>query len=326
MRYALMSAEGVSEVASIGGFGKEYQIDVDPDRMRAFNVALEEIVRAVQRSNVDVGARTIEVNKVEYVIRGLGFIRSLEDIRNILIKVTDGTPIFLHNVANATLGPASRRGALDKGGSEVVGGVVVARFGENPLAVINTVKEKIKEVSLGLPQKTLADGTVSRVRIVPFYDRTNLIYETLGTLHSALSAEIIVTVIVVLVMVLHLRASLLVSALLPLAVLMCFIAMKVFKVDANIVALSGIAIAIGTMVDMGIIICENILKHFNEAPADENRLRVVFRATREVGGAVLTAVSTTIVSFLPIFTLEAAEGKLFKRSPLRKRLHWWLRR
>ena len=312
VRYALLSAEGVSEVASIGGFGKEYQIDVDPDRMRAFNVGLEEIVRAVQRSNVDVGARTIEVNKVEYVIRGLGFIRNLEDIQNILIKVTDGTPIFLHNVANATLGPASRRGALDKGGSEAVGGVVVARFGENPLAVINAVKEKIKEISLGLPKKTLADGTVSQVRIVPFYDRTNLIYETLGTLHTALSAEILVTIIVVLVMVLHLRASLLVSALLPLAVLMCFIAMKLFGVDANIVALSGIAIAIGTMVDMGIIICENILKHFNEAHPGESRLRIVFRATKEVGGAVLTAVSTTIVSFLPIFTLEAAEGKLFK--------------
>jgi Cu(I)/Ag(I) efflux system membrane protein CusA/SilA len=312
VRYALMSVPGVSEVASVGGFVQEYQIDVDPDRMRYHNVRLEEVVNAVRRANVDVGARTIEVNKVEYVIRGLGFIKNLEHIRDSFIKLTDETPIMVQHVANVSLGPASRRGALDKGGLEAVGGVVVVRYGENPLGVIKQVRKKIDEISLGLPKRTLPDGTVSQVRIVPFYDRTDLIHETLGTLGSALSREMLVTIIVMLMMMVYLRSSILISGLLPLAVLMCFIAMKVFGVDANIVALSGIAIAIGTIVDMGIIITENIFRHLERADPHEDRLAVVLRASREVGGAVVTAVSTTIVSFLPVFTMVAAEGKLFR--------------
>jgi len=193
-----------------------------------------------------------------------------------------------------------------------VGGVVVVRYGFNPLEAIKNVKEKIEEISAGLPKKTLDDGTVSQVTIIPFYDRTGLIYETLGTLNTALTEEILVTVIVVIVLVMHLRSSALISALLPLAVLMCFIAMKAGKVDANVVALSGIAIAIGTMVDMGIVICENILKRLDEAEPEENSLEVVYSAATEVGGAVLTAVATTVVSFLPIFTMTGPEGKLFK--------------
>jgi len=216
------------------------------------------------------------------------------------------------NVANVSLGPALRRGALDKEGAEAVGGVVVVRYGDNPLTAIKNVKKKIEEISPGLPVKTLPDGTKSQVKIVPFYDRSGLIYETLGTLNTALSEEILVAIIVVLVMVLHFRSSLLITGLIPLAVLMSFIAMKTFGVDANIVALSGIAIAIGTMVDMGIIVCENILKHLDEMPAGANPLETVYKATSEVGSAVLTAVSTTIISFLPVFTMEAAEGKLFK--------------
>jgi Cu(I)/Ag(I) efflux system membrane protein CusA/SilA len=312
VRYALLSADGVSEVASIGGYVQEYQIDVDPDAMRAYDVSLDEVFMAVRMSNVDVGARSIEVNKVEYIIRGLGFVKELADLEYAVIKVNDNVPIYVKNVAKVTLGPALRRGALDKEGAEVVGGVVVVRYGDNPLAAIKNVKKKIEEISPGLPRKTLADGTVSQVQIVPFYDRTGLIYETLGTLNTALTEEIMVTVIVILIMVMHLRSSILISGLLPLAVLMCFIAMKMFGVDANIVALSGIAIAIGTMVDMGIIVCENILKHLDEASPEENRMEVIFRASSEVGGAVLTAVSTTIISFLPVFTMEAAEGKLFK--------------
>lgn len=312
VRYALMSAGGVSEAASVGGFVKEYQIDVDPDAMRAYNVTLDEVFMAVKMSNVDVGARTIEINKVEYVIRGLGFIENLSDIEKTVVKVNENVPIFIEDIAKVSYGPALRRGALDKGGAEAVGGVVVVRYGYNPLEAIKNVKKKIEEISPGLPKKTLADGTVSRVTIVPFYDRTGLIYETLGTLESALTEEILVTIIVVIVLVLHLRSSLLISALLPLAVLMCFITMKVFGVDANIVALSGIAIAIGTMVDMGIIICENILRHLDEAKEADNKLEVVYRAASEVGGAVLTAVSTTVVGFLPVFTMTAAEGKLFK--------------
>jgi Cu(I)/Ag(I) efflux system membrane protein CusA/SilA len=312
VRYALVAADGVSEVASVGGFVKEYQIDVDPDAMRAYGVSLDEVVAAIRMSNVDVGARTIEVNKVEYLIRGLGFIKGLEDVENAVIKVNDNVPVYVRNVATVALGPALRDGVLDKEGAEAVGGVVVVRYGENPLAAINNVKEKIKEIAPGLPKKTLPDGTVSQVKIVPFYDRTGLIYETLGTLNSALGEEILVTIIVIIVMVMHLRSSMLISAVLPMAVLMCFIAMKLFGVDANIVALSGIAIAIGTIVDMGIIVCENILKHLDRADPSEPRLEVIYRAASEVGGAVLTAVSTTVVSFLPVFTMIAAEGKLFR--------------
>ncbi len=312
VRYALLSAKGVSEVASIGGFVKEYQIDVDPDAMRAYGVSLEQVFAAVKMSNVDVGARTIEVNRVEYMIRGLGFIKSVGDIENSVVLVRDNVPVYIKNVAHVSVGPALRRGALDKEGAEVVGGVVVVRYGENPLNAIKNVKAKIAEISPGLPSKALADGSVSKVTIVPFYDRTGLIYETLGTLNSALYEEILVTIIVILVMVMHLSSSLLISALLPVAVLMSFIAMRTFHVDANIVALSGIAIAIGTMVDMGIIVSENILKHLGDASLDERRRDVVFRAVSEVAGAVFTAISTTVVSFLPVFTMQAAEGKLFK--------------
>ncbi len=312
VRYALLCSQGISEAASVGGFVKEYQIDVDPDAMRAYDVGLDEIFMAVKMSNIDVGARTIEINRVEYVIRSLGFIEDLSDIERSVIKVNDNVPVYIKDVAKVSYGPALRRGALDKGGAEAVGGVVVVRYGYNPLEAIKNVKAKIEEISPGLPKKTLPDGTVSQVTIVPFYDRTGLIYETLGTLNTALTEEILVTIIVVIVLVVHLRSSVLISGLLPLAVLMCFIAMKVGGIDANVVALSGIAIAIGTMVDMGIIVCENILKHLNEAGPDDNKLEVVFKAASEVGGAVLTAVSTTVVSFLPVFTMTGAEGKLFK--------------
>lgn len=311
VRYALQSADGVSEVASVGGFVREYQIDVDPDAMRAFKVTLGDVFNAVRMSNVDVGARTIEINSAEYVIRGLGFLESLEDIEDTVLKVNDNVPVTIRDVAHVSMGPALRRGALDKAGAEAVGGVVVVRYGDNPLETIKNVKAKIEEISPGLPKKVLDDGTISQVTIVPFYDRTDLIYETLGTLKTALTDEILVTIIVVIVMVFHLRSSILIAGLLPLSVLMCFIAMKMFGVDANIVALSGIAIAIGTMVDMGVVICENILKHLDDSSEDDNKLEVIFRGASEVGSAVLTAVATTIVSFLPVFTMTAAEGKLF---------------
>lgn len=312
VRYALTSAEGVSEVASVGGFVQEYQVDVDPDAMRAYGVTLEDVFSAVRSSNIDVGARTIELNRVEYVIRGVGFIKSIEDIETSVITARDNTPVFVRNVAHVSLGPALRRGVLDKAGAEVVGGVIVVRYGDNPLAAIKAVKEKIAEIAPGLPSKTLADGTVSQVTIVPFYDRSELIQETLGTLKTALTEEILVTIIVVLVMVMHLRSSILIAGLLPLAVLMCFIAMRHFHVDANVVALSGIAIAIGTMVDMGIVIVENILRHLDQAEPSEPRIDVIFRASSEVGSAVLTAVATTVVSFLPVFTMTGPEGKLFR--------------
>ncbi len=312
VRYALMGAEGVAEVASIGGFVKEYQIDVDPDAMRAHRVTLHHVVQAIKQANRDVGARTIEVNKVEYMIRGIGFIKSVSDIEHSVIRVENNVPIYVKDVARVSMGPATRRGALDKEGAEAVGGVVVARYGANPMAVIKNVKKKITELSSGLPKKTLADGTVSQVTVVPFYDRSGLISETLNTLNVALTDEILVTIIVVLIMLMHLKSSILISGLLPIAVLMTFIAMKVFGVDANVVALSGIAIAIGTMVDMGIVITENIVENLERAPPGANQLEVIYKASSEVGSAVLTAVATTVVSFLPVFTMEAAEGKLFR--------------
>jgi len=312
VRYGLQSADGVAEVASVGGFVKEYQIDVDPAALRQHRVALTDVFNAVRASNVDVGARTIEVNRVEYVVRGIGFIMDLEDIEYTVVKMRNNVPIYVKDVAQVAFGPAIRRGALDKEGAEVVGGVVIVRYGDNPLRTIKNVKEKIEEISPGLPTKTLNDGRTSQVTIVPFYDRTGLIYETLGTLNDALQNEILITVIVILLMVMHLKTSFLISSLLPMTILMVFIGMKSLGVDANIVALSGIAIAIGTIVDMGIVVSENMLKHLAESDKNANKLDVLFKAASEVGSAVLTAVSTTIVSFLPVFTMEAAEGKLFK--------------
>ncbi len=342
VRYALQGVDGVAEVASIGGFVREYQIDVDPDALRLYGLSLADVFTAVRGSNLDVGARTIEVNRVEYVIRGVGFLKNLDDLRATVVAQRDNVPITLAQLAEVEFGPALRRGALDKAGAEAVGGVVVTRFGENPLEVIKRVKAQIAAIAPGLPSKTLADGTESQVTIVPFYDRSGLIHETLGTLEDAIRDEVLITIIVVVLMVMHLRSALLISSVLPLAVLFAFVGMKLSGVDANIVALSGIAIAIGTVVDMGIVLVENILKHLEQA-RDEGRgtgdegqlnethasadtfapaplaprpashsLEVVFRACSEVGGAVLTAVATTVISFLPVFTMEAAEGKLFR--------------
>lgn len=311
IKYGLNATEGVSEVASIGGYVQEYQIDVNPAALAAYDIPLHKVMLAVQKSNRDVGAKTIEINQAEYLVRGLGYIKSVEDIEKAVVDVRDHIPVRIKDIAVVTLGPASRRGVLDKDGAEVVGGVVVARYGANPLEVINNVKEKIKEISPGLPEKTLADGRVSQLKIIPFYDRSELIYETLGTLEEALSLQILITILVIIVLIYNLRASLLISSLLPIAVLMVFIAMRYFSVDANIVALSGIAIAIGTMVDLGIILSENIVKHVNEAPREQKLITTIYNGAAEVSSAILTAVSTTIVSFIPVFTMQAAEGKLF---------------
>ncbi len=312
VRNALQATPGVSEVASIGGFVREYQVDVDPDLMRHYGVTLNEVIAAVRASNLDVGAETIKFNSVDYYVRGVGLIKDVADISRSVVKVSNNVPVLVEHVATVTLGPAERRGALDKNGAPAVGGSVVARYGDNPLRVINDLKARIAKIAPGLPSKTLADGTVSQVTIVPFYDRTALIHETLGTLSSALEHEILVTIVVVILMVMHFRSAFLIGGMLPLTVLMCFMAMKFAGVEANVVALSGIAIAIGTIVDMGIVLCENILTHLNKAAPDEDKAVVVRRATVEVGGAITTAVLTTIVSFLPVFFMSGAEGKLFK--------------
>lgn len=319
VKYGLSSAGGVSEVASIGGYVQEYQVDIDPEKMRQYNVSLADVVKAVKQSNQDIGAQTLEINQAEYLVRGLGYVKSIADIENAVVDSENFTSIRIKDVASVHLGPATRRGILDKEGAEVVGGVVVARYGANPMEVINNVKEQIAELSSGLPTKTLSDGRISQVTIVPFYDRTELIQETLHTLNEALTLEILITILVIIIMVFNLRASILISGLLPVAVLMVFVTMKLFNVDANIVALSGIAIAIGTMVDVGVILAENMIRHL-----DDEKLRlqedgtpftmneVIYNATAEVSGAILTAVLTTIISFVPVFTMIGAEGKLFR--------------
>jgi len=319
VKYGLSSASGVSEVASIGGYVQEYQVDVDPEKMRQYSISLSDVVKAVKESNQDIGAQTLEINQAEYLVRGLGYVKSVADIENAVVTSENFTSIRIKDIAKVNLGPQTRRGILDKEGAEVVGGVVVARYGANPMEVINNVKDQIAELSTGLPSKVLADGRTSQVTIVPFYDRTELIQETLHTLNEALTLEILITILVIIVMVFNLRASILISGLLPVAVLMVFIAMKLFNVDANIVALSGIAIAIGTMVDVGIILAENMIRHledeklrFKESGIEYTTNEIVYNATAEVSGAILTAVLTTIISFIPVFTLIGAEGKLFR--------------
>jgi Cu(I)/Ag(I) efflux system membrane protein CusA/SilA len=313
VKYALAASDGVSEVATIGGHVMEYQVDLDPAAMKSHQISMMQVMDAVRKSNLDIGANTMEINQVEYIIRGLGYVKTIEDIESAVVAVSNNVPLRIRDIAKVNIGPATRveRAVLDKGGAEAVGGVVVARYGENPLLVIDAIKAKINEISPGLPSKMLGDGTESKVTIVPFYDRSGLIKETLNTLNEAIILQILITVLVIMVMVYNLRASFLISALLPLAVLMTFIFMKYFGVDANIVALSGIAIAIGTMVDLGIILNENILRHFETAPEGKTKLQVIYEASTEVASAIVTALMTTIVSFLPVFTLEAAEGKLF---------------
>lgn len=315
VKYGLATAEGVSEVASVGGFVKEYQIDLNPEALKAFGVSTMDVMNAVRKSNLDIGAETIELNNVEYLIRGLGYVKNREDLEISVVAVRNNVPVRIKDVAQVSFGPATRRGGLDKSGAEAVGAVVVARYGSNPMEVISHVKEKIKELEAGLPQKTLPDGSVSKVTIVPFYDRTGLIKETIGTLESALTHELLISIIVIIVLVMNMRASLIVAGLLPLGVLLTFILMKLFGIEANIVALSGIAIAIGVMVDIGIVDVENILRHL-EMPANKGirgkrLLSVIYQATTEVRSAVVTSIATTIVSFLPVFAMQAAEGKLF---------------
>ncbi len=313
VRYALQAIPGVSEVASVGGYVREYQIDVDPDAMRAHDVRLADVFTAVQKSNVDVGAETIEFNGVEYLIRGKGFVKSVEDLQNTPIRVADGVPIYVKNVARVQIGPALRRGMLDKGGTQATGGVVLVRYGANPLEVIERVKQRMQEISTGLPKKTLPDGSVSQVQIVPFYDRTTLIHETLDTLSDALFEQVLVTTFVVLMFLRHVRSCIVISLTMPFAVMVCFILMKLFGVDSNLMSLGGIAIAIGTMVDMGIILSENIVRHL-EDPASRGRpmIEIVYEASSEIGGAVTTAILMTVFAFLPIFVLDGPEGKLFR--------------
>ncbi len=304
VRYLLQGVEGVSEVASIGGFVKEYQIDVDPNKIFAYDVHFSTLIKAIQNSNIDVGAEVIEDGDREFVVRGKGFFKTIADIENVVVAVKNDSPIRIKDLASVNIGPGFRRGALDKNGVESVGGVVTMRFGENPKVVIDKVKERLKIVEKGLPKG---------VRLVPFYDRTEVIERTIGTVYSALGQEIVISVIVIMLFLLHFRSSVLVSLTLPLGVGISFILMKLLGVDSNVMSLSGLVIAIGSMIDMGIIMTENIYSNLSENPnaSKQERIEIIVRSAREVGPAILTAVSTTIVTFLPVFGLEGSEGKLF---------------
>lgn len=308
VRYALQSVDGVSEVSSIGGFVREYQVDVDPDALRANGVQLAEVANAVRRSNLDVGARTLEINGVEYVVRGVGFLEDVSDLERTVVVARDHIPVRLSDVAQVHLGPALRRGALDDEGAPAVGGIVVSRYGADPLTVIEAVEDRIAALTPGLPRRVLEDGTVSQVTVVPFYDRSELIDDTLSTLTRALSDQLLVALLVVLLMLRSLRSGLLVASLLPLGVLGSFGLMKLAGVDANVMALGGIAIAIGSMVDLGIVLVDNMRQHLEGA---DDRAAAVRDAVAEVGPAVLTSVLTTLVSFLPILGLTASELRLF---------------
>ncbi len=312
LRYQLNSVEGVSEVASIGGHVKQYQIDVHPDKLRAHRVTLMDVYEAVRKSNIDVGAKVLEKNGIEFFIRGVGFIKSVEDLEKVVIRQENGTPIQVKHVATVNLGPEFRRGALDKAGVEAVGGVVLMRYGENPQHVVERVKEKIKQLELGLPQKTLADGRVSKVKVVAFYDRTDIVKQTIGTLKEALLEEALMAAAIIFIFLLHLRSTISVLITLPLSVGLCFILMYYFGVDANIMSLAGLAIAIGDVGDMGIIMTENIYRHIATGDKAKSHFQKVFEGASEVGGAIVTAVSNTLVSFIPVFFLTGQEGLLFR--------------
>lgn len=304
VRYLLQGVKGVSEVASIGGFVKEYQIDVDPHKLMAFDVHFSALLKAIKESNMDVGAEVIEDGDREFIVRGKGFFKSLDDIRNVVLTVKNGTPIRIQDIATVGQGPAFRRGALDRNGQEAVGGVIAMRFGENPKEVITNIKERLDVIKAGLP-KGVTLNTV--------YDRSQVIERTINTVYTALSQEILITVIVILAFLLHFKSSILVSLTLPFGVGISFILMKVLDIDSNVMSLSGLVIAIGSMVDMGIIMTENIYSRLSKYPdsSPTERLQHIIEAAQEVGPAILGAVLTTIISFLPVFALDGAEGKLF---------------
>lgn len=313
LKYELQAVEGVSEVASIGGYVQQYQIEVDPDRLRFYGVTLDQLLMAVRGSNLDVGAKTAEASGMEYIVRSKGFVGGgaqgdeLIDLEQTVVIQRDGVPVRLRDVSQVQIGPDFRRGALDYNGSEAVGGIVVMRFGANPRAVIDAVKQRISELAPSL------DG----VKVTPVYDRTGLIDETVATLSESLRDETLITVVVIVLFLLHVRASFVVAITLPLAVVMSFIGMWGFGIDANIMSLAGIAIAIGEVADLAIIVSENIYQHLvdwrNKKGDDEKQTRaeVIIAAAAEVAPAVVTAVSTTVISFMPVFFLTGRDYKLF---------------
>ncbi len=314
LRYPLQTVHGVAEVASVGGYVKQYQVEVDPNALQAYGITLAKVKQAIKRSNNDVGGRLIEVAETEYMVRGLGYIRSLEDLNSIPVGVdSNGTPIRLKDIAHIHTGPELRRGLAELNGEgEVAGGVVIMRYGENALSTIEGVRKKLQELKKSLP---------AGVEIVPVYDRGNLIERAVASLNSSLLQELAVVSLVVILFLLHVRSALVAIITLPMGILMAFIVMKVQGLNANIMSLGGIAITIGTMVDGAIVMVENAHKHLAKATtekgaelSDDERWKTIGVASREVGPALFFSLLIITVSFLPIFTMQAQEGRMF--SPL----------
>lgn len=308
LRYWLQSVPGVAEVASIGGFVKQYQVQVDPVKLQGYGIGLSEVIQAIRRSNNEVGGRVIEASEREYMVRGRGYIRSQDDLRSIPLGTDQhGTPITVQDVAHVTIGPDMRRGIAELDGTgEVVGGIVIMRYGENALEVIDRVKQKLKEIKPSIPEG---------IRVVPVYDRSDLILRAVATLKEKLIEISIVVSLVSLVFLFHLRSALVPILLLPVAVLLSFIAMYYLGISSNVMSLSGIAIAIGTMVDAVIVMVENAhrrLEEWEQQGQIGSREEIIIRAAQEVGKPLFFSLLIITVSFLPIFTLEAQEGRLFK--------------
>ncbi len=306
VRYQLAAVEGVAEVASIGGFVRQYQVAVDSGKMRQAGVNLREVMEALAASNINVGGKVIEENGMEFVVRGIGLVNSLDDLRRIAVRSQEGLPIYLEDIAEISIGGDFRRGALDVDGREVVGGVVVMRTGENAMQVIQRVKERIAQIAPSLPKG---------VTIVPFYDRSGLIERTIETLKHALFEEILLVTLAHIIFLWHFRSILIVTLPLPISILISFILMHGFGITSNIMSLSGIAIAIGVLVDAGIVMTENVIRHCEAAEkagaGTRPRLEVIRRAAHQVGRPIFFAMAIIILAFLPVFALTGQEGKLF---------------
>ncbi|MGY4622769.1 efflux RND transporter permease subunit [Bradyrhizobium sp. USDA 4486] len=306
LKFALAKAEGIAEVASVGGFVKQYNVILDPQRMRDLGLTMARIRDAIRASNADVGGRTVELSEFEYVVRGKGYLKSINDLGNIVLKNDGGTPVLLRDVARVELGPDERRGITELNGEgEVASGIALQRFGMNALDVIENVKKRFKEIATSLPKS---------VEIVPVYDRSNLIYAAIDTLKHTLVEESLVVALVCVVFLLHVRSALVAILMLPVGVLMAFGAMKLLGIGSNIMSLGGIAIAIGAMVDAAIVMIENAHKHLERADSGKSRIAILIEAASEVGPALFFSLLIITVSFMPIFTLESQEGRLF--SPL----------
>ncbi len=303
IRFAASRAEGVAEVAGVGGFVKQYNVVVDPNRLRAQGLTLNRVRDAIRASNADVGGRTVELSETEFMVRGRGYLKNLADIEDIVLKASGGTPLRLRDVARVELGPDERRGLTEMNGEgEVAGGIVLQRFGANAMTVIDGVKGKLAELA-----RTLPAGT----EIVPVYDRSRLIEAAIATLRHTLLEESLVVSLVCVVFLLHLRSALVAIVMLPVGILMAFAGMRAAGLGANIMSLGGVAIAVGAMVDAAIVMIENAHKHLERAPPGRARVAVLIEAAAEVGPSLFFSLLVVTVSFLPIFTLESQEGRLF---------------